>query len=96
MTDGHQATLADYLAGSGDAYGLPERSGGHTWGEQVQGRVCVYCGRRWAEVVGATKEAILEPHYAHSGKLVEWEQKQLAAEVDWLWSTIVDAASSGR
>src|SRR4051812_39153584 len=74
MTDWHDRTLADYLADAEDAYGLPERSGGHTWTEGTQGRVCTHCGQRWAEVVGATDEAIQQPHYAHDG-LGEWEQK---------------------
>jgi hypothetical protein len=96
MTNWHDHTLADYLTGAGDAYGLAECSGGHTWTEGTQGRVCTYCGRRWAEVVGTTAEAVQQPHYAHDGKLAEWEQKEFVREVDWLWSTIVDAASAGR
>lgn len=78
------------------SYGLPGRSGGHVWVEGVQGRHCSACGRRWAEVVGATDEAINQYHYAHAGGLVQREQQEFAAEVDWLWSTIVDAASSGH
>jgi hypothetical protein len=96
MTGLHGHMLADYLADAGDAYGLPERSGGHTWTEGTQGRVCTHCGQRWAEVVGATDEAIQQPHYAHDGKLAEWEQKEFVREVDWLWSTIIDAASAGH
>jgi hypothetical protein len=96
MTDWHDRTLADYLAGAEDAYGLPEKSGGHTWRNMPHGRVCADCGRRWAEVVGATQDAILKKHYAHIGKLANFEQEQYAREVDWLWSTIVDAASAGK
>jgi hypothetical protein len=95
MTDASDVSLADCLGASDGAYGLPERSGGHTWREDVQGRVCAGCGRRWAEVVGATTAHVGQKHWAHSQHLVDWEQKQLEAEVDWLWSTIVDAASSG-
>jgi hypothetical protein len=77
------------------AYGLAGRSGGHSWQEGMQGRYCSLCGRRWAEVVGATEEAKGQYHYAHAGGLVEHELKEFAAEIDWLWNTIIDAASAG-
>jgi hypothetical protein len=96
MTDWHDRTLADYLTDTGDAYGLAERSGGHTWTEGTRGRVCTRCDRRWAEVVGATTDNLRQPDFACHGKLIEPEQKEFAAEVDWLWSTIVDAASGGH
>jgi hypothetical protein len=83
-------------AGDKPSYGLAGRSGGHVWQEGPKGRHCGVCGRRWAEVVGATQEAIGRYHYAHAGGLVNREQEEFAADVDWLWSTIIDAASAGR
>jgi hypothetical protein len=73
-------------------YGLPEWSGGHRWGEDTHGRLCTNCGRRWAEVVSATNEYLRQRYFAHDGALVEHEQKEFVAEMDWLWSTIVDVA----
>lgn len=96
MTNRHNHTLAGHLTAADDAYGLAERSGGHTWSEDTRGRVCARCGRRWAEVVGATTENLRQTDFACTGNLIEPEQKEFAAEVDWLWSTIVDAASSGH
>jgi hypothetical protein len=96
LDEARRGAMTDSLAGSGGAYGLPERSGGHTWTEGIHGRVCSYCGRRWAEVVGATADALGERDWAHTDILAGYEQQQFAKEVDWLWSTIVDAASSGR
>ena len=61
-TDWHHSTLEDDRAGAGDAYGLPECSGGRIWRDEPHGRVCADCGRRWAEVVGATEDAIGAKH----------------------------------
>lgn len=66
-------SVSDYLSAEEASYGLPVQSGGHVWQEDIHGRVCTGCGRRWAEVVGGG-------------------QQHFATEVDWLWSTIVEAA----
>ena len=92
MTDWHQV----WLESATRSYGLPVRSGGHQWDEDTYGRYCKTCKRRWAEVVSATEADVEKQHFAYTGVLIENEQREFVVERDWLWSTIVDAASSGR
>jgi len=60
----------------------------HNWEERTEGRVCRNCDRRWQDVLGEGSRAC---YGAHS----ERTAAQMEAERNWLWSTIIDAASGG-
>ena len=60
----------------------------HNWEERTEGRVCRNCSLRWQDVLGEGSRAC---YGAHS----ERTAAQMEAERNWLWSTIIDAASGG-
>ena len=60
---------------------------GHTFVEDVNGKVCS-CGIKWREIMGATKEHIGKPHWAHYQGLAGYEYAEIEAERDRVWNLL--------
>lgn len=84
MTDATEATKPPSVA--------PERMAGHVFAEGANGRYCVTCNRRWVEVMGATPEALDQPHWAHIGNLNVGELGEVVAEQDRIWELVKEAS----
>lgn len=61
---------------------------GHTFVEDVNGRVCG-CGIRWREIMGATEEHVGQKHWAHIADLRTYELKEIHAERDRVWDLLL-------
>lgn len=65
---------------------------GHSFTDTPAGRVCLGCGKRWADIAGTTLDDVGKPDIAHIGALSEQEANEIIAERDRIWSAVAEVA----
>ena len=66
---------------------------GHTFPRLGDGK-CLHCHIRFSDIAGVTREAIGQPGWAHQGHLIEREYDEIRAEVERIYETVTEAATT--
>ena len=67
---------------------------GHTFPSTATSDGKCVCGKRFSDISGVTREDIGQWHWAHSGTLLEREYDEIRAEVERIYGTVTEAATS--